>query len=432
MTVGSAAPGEGLLLTVAAEHDTEESEGIAVTFASRSGEIHADLSIGANVAAAVALQANEDIGSRGVQLIGAGFIVTPEEARKLVGWVSPEGVTHHGPGAATTVGYAAGAANPPYGQRLIRDYRNGRDLTDTPRGVQVIDAFGFTAEQLPDAHPAIYQWLLERVKPERDANARATYRDNWWMHGEPRRELRTHLHGLSRYIATVATSKHRFFIFLGCEICPDNAVIAIALNDAAALTILSSCPHHYWSAATGSRLGVGNDSRYIHSRCFETFPFPILNTEQRQTLADLGERLDAHRKRRQAAHAGLTLTGCYNVLVKLRSGEALNAKEKLIHEQALCSILKELHDAIDRTVLAAYGWHDLAPTPDVVNGNAPGDRAATQAALTAELLTRLAALNSERAAVAANTRHAGGTGPRARHISGLCGGVGWVITCRCP
>ncbi len=86
------------------------------------------------------------------------------------------------------------------------------------------------------------------------------------------------------------------------------------------------------------------------------------------------------------------------MLVKLRSGEALNAKEKLIHEQGLCSILKELHDAIDRTVLAAYGWSDLAPSLEVVNGNAPGDRAAAQVALTAELLTRLAALNSERAA----------------------------------
>ncbi len=271
MTVGSAAPGEGLLLTVTAEHDTEESEGIAVSFASKTGVIHSDLSIGANVAAAVALRANEDIGSRGVQLIGAGFIVTPEEAARLLPPVVPAqaGTQSHG-GAQTAMLDSRLRGND--SKSVIHHYRNGRDLTDTPRGVQVIDAFGLTAEQLREAHPAIYQWLLERVKPERDANARATYRDNWWIHGEPRRELRKHLHGLPRYIATVATSKHRFFIFLGCDIRPDDAVIAIALNDAAALTILSSWPHQYWSAATGSRLGVGNDSRYIHSRCFETFP----------------------------------------------------------------------------------------------------------------------------------------------------------------
>lgn len=42
-------------------------------------------------------------------------------------------------------------------------------------------------------------------------------------------------------------------------------------------------------------------------------------------IRDLGERLDAHRKRQQELHPGLTLTGMYNVLVKLRSEEPLNA-----------------------------------------------------------------------------------------------------------
>ena len=37
------------------------------------------------------------------------------------------------------------------------------------------------------------------------------------------------------------------------------------------------------------------------------------------------EELDAHRKRQQAAHPALTLTGMYNVLEKLHSGEALTA-----------------------------------------------------------------------------------------------------------
>ena len=41
---------------------------------------------------------------------------------------------------------------------------------------------------------------------------------------------------------------------------------------------------------------------------------------------DLGERLDAHRKRQQELHPGLTLTGMYNVLEILRAGEPLTAK----------------------------------------------------------------------------------------------------------
>jgi hypothetical protein len=70
------------------------------------------------------------------------------------------------------------------------------------------------------------------VKPERDQNNRATYRDNWWIFGEPRRDLRPALAGLPRYIATVETAKHRLFQFLDASILPDNMLIAIASNDA--------------------------------------------------------------------------------------------------------------------------------------------------------------------------------------------------------
>jgi len=383
MTVGSAASGHGGLLTVTQETDSEESEGVAVNLAAKTGAIHADLSIGANVAGAVALQANTNVSSRGHELGGAGFIVTPEEAEKL----------------------AAASISP--SDSLIRQYRNGRDLTDTPRGVRVIDAFGLTAEQLRDQDPAVYQWLLERVKPERDQNRIASVSENWWLHRRLRIDLRSMANGLPRYIATVETAKHRTFQFLDASILPDNKLIAIALSDAAQLAVLSSRLHGGWAIATGSWLGVGNDQVYVKTRCFETFPFPNLNPEQQQTLAELGERLDAHRKRALSPTAlpqagdgpkNLTLTGMYNVLVKLRRGEALNAKEKLIHEQGLCSVLKELHDSIDRAVLAAYGWADLAPLLEVVNGNKTGDRAAAEATLNAELLTRLAALNAERVA----------------------------------
>jgi hypothetical protein len=39
---------------------------------------------------------------------------------------------------------------------------------------------------------------------------------------------------------------------------------------------------------------------------------------------------------------------------------ALTPKERLIHEQGLVTVLRELHDELDRAVLDAYGWpHDL-------------------------------------------------------------------------
>ncbi len=50
------------------------------------------------------------------------------------------------------------------------------------------------------------------------------------------------------------------------------------------------------------------------------------------------------------------MTGMYNVLEKLRSGDPLSAKEKIIHEQGLVSVLKQLHDDLDTAVATAYGW----------------------------------------------------------------------------
>jgi hypothetical protein len=55
------------------------------------------------------------------------------------------------------------------------------------------------------------------------------------------------------------------------------------------------------------------------------------------------------------------MTGIYNVLEQLRRGEALSAKEREIHERGLVAVLAQLHDELDAAVLEAYDWHDLAP-----------------------------------------------------------------------
>ena len=331
-----------------------DGDGFEVELGEKRGKIFADLRVGANVAGAVPLRANEEISCPGVKLHGSGFIVTREEAAQL-GLGRTDGIERH-----------------------IREYRNGRDLTARPRDVLVIDLFGLSAEEVRSRFPAVYQWVLERVKPERDENKRTSYRENWWIHGEPRGKFRPALAGLPRYIATVETSKHRFFQFLDKDILPDNMLVNVALDDAFHLGVLSSRIHVCWALAAGGRLGLGNDPRYNKTRCFETFPFPAATDGQQARIRDLAEQLDTHRKRQQAQHPDLTMTGMYNVLEKLRSGETLTTKEKVTHEQGLVSVLQQIHDDLDAAVFDAYGW---APT------------------LTdEEILERLVALNAERAA----------------------------------
>jgi hypothetical protein len=98
----------------------------------------------------------------------------------------------------------------------------------------------------------------------------------------------------------------------------------------------------------------------------------------------------------------------------------LTAKEKTIHTQGLVGVLKALHDELDAAVLQAYGWDDLAntfrqaqespsirfadPVLSLSKGQGERSRAQGKRSGTAgernsdDLLTRLVALNAQRAA----------------------------------
>jgi len=330
----------GTLQTVTAE--TEGTEGaVDVTLATRTGTINADLTIGADVAGAVALKANEDISCPGVKLHGAGFIVTRDEATAL------------------GLGRVSGL------ERHIREYRNGKDLTSRPREVMLIDLFGLTAEETRNKFPALYQHVWDNVKPERDSNNRPKLKRDWWLFGEVRKTLRAALVGCSRYIATVETSKHRFFTFLDNTIMPDHKLVCIAHDDAYVLGVISSHIHVTWALASGSTLE--DRPVYPKSRCFETFPFPEATEEQKSRIREIAERLDAHRKRQLALHAALTMTDMYNVLEALRANETLTAKQRAIHDQGLVTVLRQLHDELDAAVAAAYCWDAALADADILD-----------------------------------------------------------------
>ncbi len=375
MTVGTLGVSPGRLAVVVAESTDHDGE-VAVSLSERTGLLHSDLRVGADVTGASLLVSNCSISNRGVIPHGAGMVVSPSQAESL-GLGRIDGLKDR-----------------------VRPYRNGRDLTQIPRDVLVLDMFGLGESEVRSAFPEVYQWLHDRVKPERDENPRSGRRENWWLFGENQPKMRESIKGLQRFIATVQTSRHRFFVFLAPEILPDDKLIAIGTDDAVCLGVLSSHAHVAWALATGARLGVGNDPVYNKTRCFEAFPFPASAGAQRDTIRDLAEQLDGHRKRQQAAHPTLTLTGMYNVLEKLKTGESLTEKEKVIHEQGLVSVLKQLHDDLDLAVLDAYGWSDLAPLMQIVNGNAAAITTRDDAAreLDEALLERLVALNAERAA----------------------------------
>ena len=382
MTVAERGEQEGALAIVEGESGLD-TDTPTVKLRRQPGKIVVNLKVGADVTSVKPLMANALISSPGVKLHGSGFIVTPQEAKAL-GLGSVPGLDDH-----------------------ILPYRNGRDLAGRPRGVMVIDLYGLSAHEVRERFSKVYQHVVERVKPERDQNNRKTYRENWWIFGEPRSDLRPVLKPLARYIATVETSKHRFFQFLNADIRPDNMLVCIGSDSSSLLAILSSRANVCWSIEAGGWLGVGNDPRYSKSRTFDPLPFPFfedVGTEGADLMA-LGDHLDNFRKERLAENDFLTMTELYNVLERVRELEngcdvpPLSEKERNVHKAGLVSVLKEIHDDLDRAVLEAYGWPDLVPALVGKPGaTAPSPhKALKQEEAEEELLSRLAALNRERA-----------------------------------
>jgi hypothetical protein len=345
----SSAPGR--LLTVQSEAVPEGDDAADVLFKVQEGLILSDLSIGAALDSANALKANIGLGNRGICLVGSGFILEPNKAAEL-GLGTVNNIENH-----------------------IKPYLNGKDITDKSRGVFVIDFLGFQEDEVLSQYPRLYQHLLETVKPERATNQRASYRTNWWIHAESRSSFRPALDNLARYIVTSMTAKHRFFVFVNGDVLPDQGLIAIASDDAYHLGILSSQIHKSWATATGGTLE--DRPRYNNSRCLDPFPFPNATPAQQARIRELAETIDAHRKRQQAQHPGLTLTNLYNVVEQLRAGQPLTPKEQATNQQGLASVLLSLHHDLDAAVADAYGWPATLPA--------------------AELLIRLVQLNHARA-----------------------------------
>jgi hypothetical protein len=363
MTVAQRGQHDGRLFLVKDEKALDTDEPQVEYHGAVSGRINSDLTIGADVTATEPLQANEGICSPGMKLHGRGFVVTPRVASDL-GLGKRDGLDDH-----------------------ILPYLNGRDLLHRPRGVMVIDFFGLEESTLMDSFPEAYDHLLRTVKVEREKPKKSgedrvvSYAERWWEFGVPRQGLREMIKGLSRFIATVETAKHRTFQFFDAATVPDNKLTIIASDNGFVIGVLSSFAHLTWADRNKGRL----ESRpvYVKTTCFDPFPFPDPPSDMRQLIADLGDRLDATRKAALAETDKLTMTELYNLREKLRSGMPMDEKEQRRATKARAAIVNRLHEQLDAAVADAYGWGEewrlgeLGPS---------------------EIVARLVALNHERAA----------------------------------
>ncbi len=354
MTVADSGTKDGALLDVVSETGLDTDEPILM-FDLCHGKINSDLTVGVDVTTARTLTANDGMSCNGMMLAGQGFVLDRANAERLMARDGDGGLL----------------------QPVIRRHIGGSELTRRQLDGFVIDFFDLSESDARRTAPSAFQHLLETVKPERDKNRRDSFRRRWWIFGEPRRTFRPALAELDRFIATTRTSKHRVFQFVDADIIPNHEIVVIASDDAFHLAVLASRNHSLWAERAGGWMGVGNDPRYNKSRTFDPFPFPAPPDDLKAGMHALGEELDATRKRVQAEHPDLTLTGLYNVLEKLKAKAPLTPADEDVKQRGLVLILKELHEQIDALTADAYGW--------------PRDLTDEQ------ILERLVALNAERA-----------------------------------
>ena len=147
MTVAEKSEREGVLAEVVSEAGLN-SDTPQVALESREGKVRADLTVGADLSRACA-PLQRLACKPGRALHGAGFIVSPPRAASLA-WAMP-----------------VEQARPALPSRTRRCAAPSRRV--------VVDLFPLEIDEVRARFLAVYQHLLERVKPERDNN-RADFR----------------------------------------------------------------------------------------------------------------------------------------------------------------------------------------------------------------------------------------------------------------
>jgi hypothetical protein len=299
------------------------------------------------------------------------------------------------------------ASNPINGQ-CIRPYIGGEELntSSTQSPHRWVICFDELSEEEARRWPDLIQIVEKKVKPERATKARELAKWPWWRFWRVRGELEKACHGLNEVLAVAQTADVLAFAFVGLPMIFSHTVVVFPSQSRALFAVLQSPVHELWArffAAT-----MKDDARYIPRDCFETFPFPN-EWEHRKTIEAAGECYYRFR-------AGLMVA----------RDEGMTKTYKRFHNPNETSddirCLRELHGAMSRAVLEAYGWRDLgARAASVFLDENNEDDHSYQGRLfwpsdfRDEVLARLLALNAERHAEEVSLGIAPGTSAVEEH-----------------
>ncbi len=290
----------------------------------------------------------------------------------------------------------------PRNAERIFPYIGGDEVNNHPRHGHhryVIRLEELTLTEAEQEAPDLLGIIRLLVKPERDKqldNADGRRRKQfWWRWGRDTPALFRAVSTLSKVLVVSSKASPQYSIasLPTGLVCSQNLnVFAFASN--AAFCTMQGRPHELWARYFGTTLE--DRLAYGLSDCFATFPFPP-GFETDASLEVAGQAYHDHRAALMIRNTqGLTKT--YNRFHNPAEDDPDIVK------------LRELHDVMDRAVLTAYGWTDLAEriatdpdahprhlTEDTEDDHKYQGRYFWPAPIRDEVLARLLALNAERA-----------------------------------
>ena len=150
--------------------------------------------------------------------------------------------------------------------------------------------------------------------------------------------------GLERVLVISRVGEHVAFAFLPTGMVFAERLVVFPFNTTLLSALLQSRPHEIWARFFGSSL----EDRFMYATvdCFETFPFP--------------ENWASHPALEPAGKAYYE----FRAALMVRNNEGLTKTYNRFHnpDERAPDILKlrEMHAAMDRAVLDAYGWSDIS------------------------------------------------------------------------
>jgi len=290
----------------------------------------------------------------------------------------------------------------PQSANRILPYIGGEEMNSSPtlsHRRYVIYLSDIIEERELSRWPKLSELVRARVKPYRDSLGsnpnNVPLKRRWWAYQAHRPEFYSRASSLPRVLALSRVGQRLAFAFLPTGMIYSESLVLFLLDSFSAFSCLQSRPHEAWSRFFGSSLK--DDLRYTPSDCFETFAFPE-NWESDTALEKVGRAYYENRAE-----------------LMVRSDEGLTKIYNRFHDPDEQSTeilrLRELHDAMDRAVLDAYGWTDVRPECKfLLDYNEEDDDKSGRARrrkkpwryrwpdeIRDEVLARLLALNQERA-----------------------------------